>query len=75
MFKLQVDELLDVAEGTTDEAERDRAYQEVELLAAKDVSLMWFSRSYLSTITRTDVHGMDRYLTRDMFYATTWLDR
>lgn len=71
----QVDELLDVAEGTTDEAERNRAYQEVELLAAKDVSHMWFSRSYLSTITRTDVHGMDRYLTRDMFYATTWLDR
>jgi len=71
----KVDELLDLAESTTDEASRNRAYQEVELLAAKDVSHMWFSRSYLSTITRNDVRGMDRYLTRDMFYATTWLDR
>jgi peptide/nickel transport system substrate-binding protein len=71
----RVDELLDIAETSTDGGERAQAYQEVELLAAQDLSHMWFSRSYLSTITNRRVHGMDRYTTRDMFFATTWLER
>jgi peptide/nickel transport system substrate-binding protein len=33
------------------------------------------SRSYLSTVAKKDVKGVVRYLTRAMFFATTWLDR
>ncbi|MEQ3550005.1 ABC transporter substrate-binding protein [Pseudonocardia nematodicida] len=71
----RVDELLDLAESTADEGERVRAYQDVELVAAEDLSHMWFSRSYLSTITDPAVHGVDRYVTREMFFASTWLQR
>jgi ABC-type transport system substrate-binding protein len=71
----QVDALLDEAGRTTDEAVRTRAYQQVELLAGQDLSMAWFSRSYLSTITKPEVKGIDRYPSRDMFFATTWLDR
>jgi ABC-type transport system substrate-binding protein len=70
----QVDALLDEAARTTDEAVRTHAYQQVELLVGQDLSMAWFSRSYLSTITEPDVKGIDRYPSRDMFFATTWLD-
>jgi ABC-type transport system substrate-binding protein len=71
----QVDQLLDEAAATTDPAERTRAYQQVELLVNQDIPLLFLSRSYLSTITKPDVKGIDRYITRDLFFATTWLDR
>ncbi|WP_433279938.1 ABC transporter substrate-binding protein [Pseudonocardia xinjiangensis] len=71
----QVDALLDEAARTTDQAVRTHAYQQVELLVGQDLSMAWFSRSYLSTITRPEVKGIDRYPSRDMFFATTWLDR
>ncbi|MFD1520795.1 ABC transporter substrate-binding protein [Pseudonocardia yunnanensis] len=70
----QVDALLDEAARTTDEAVRTNAYQQVELLVGQDLSMAWFSRSYLSTITKPEVKGIDRYPSRDMFFATTWLD-
>jgi ABC-type transport system substrate-binding protein len=70
----QVDALLDEAARTTDEAVRTKAYQQVELLAGQDLSMAWFSRSYLSTITRAEVKGIDRYASRDAFFARTWLD-
>jgi len=70
----QVDGLLDEAARTTDEAVRTHAYQQVELLVGQDLSMAWFSRSYLSTITKPEVKGIDRYPSRDMFFATTWLD-
>jgi ABC-type transport system substrate-binding protein len=70
----QVDALLDEAARTTDEAVRTHAYQQVELLVGQDLSMAWFSRSYLSTITKPEVKGIDRYPSRDMFFATTWLD-
>jgi ABC-type transport system substrate-binding protein len=69
-----VDTLLDEAARTTDEAVRTHAYQQVELLVGQDLSMAWFSRSYLSTITKPEVKGIDRYPSRDMFFATTWLD-
>jgi ABC-type transport system substrate-binding protein len=71
----KVDALLDEAAGTADDAERTKAYQQVEMLAGQDLSMAWFSRSYLSTITKPEVKGVDRYVSRDMFFATTWLDR
>jgi peptide/nickel transport system substrate-binding protein len=37
--------------------------------------VQWLSRSYLSTITKPDVKGIDRYISRDLFVAGTWLDR
>ncbi|MBO0851130.1 MAG: hypothetical protein J2P20_16835, partial [Pseudonocardia sp.] len=71
----RVDALLDDAAATTDPARRIQDYQQVELVSNQDLALLWLSRSYLSTITKPDVKGIDRYLSRDMFYATTWLDR
>jgi ABC-type transport system substrate-binding protein len=71
----QVDALLADAAATTDEARRTTDYQQVELLSNQDIAVAWLSRSYLSTITKPEVRGVDRYLSRDMFYATTWLDR
>jgi len=71
----QVDALLDEAVRTQDPAAQAAAYQQVEQLVGQDLSMAWFSRSYLSTITKPEVKGIDRYVSRDMFYATTWLDR
>jgi ABC-type transport system substrate-binding protein len=71
----RVDEVLAQAESTVDEAARNQDYQQAELLAAQDLSHFWFSRSYLSTITSPAVHGVDRYINRDMFYAGLWVDR
>ena len=71
----EVDRLLDRAAITTDDAERTRLYQQVELLSGQDLAVAWFSRSYRSTITRREVNGMDRYQAGTMWYATTWLDR
>jgi ABC-type transport system substrate-binding protein len=71
----QMDRLLDDAVASTDAGERTRLYQQVQLLANKDLAVAWYSRGYLSTITKPEVKGVVRYLTRDMFFATTWLDR
>jgi peptide/nickel transport system substrate-binding protein len=71
----EVDKALSDAGVTTDDAQRTKDYQQVELQVNKDLAVAWISRSYLATITKQDVKGIDRYLSRDMFYATTWLDR
>ncbi|WP_277954372.1 ABC transporter substrate-binding protein [Saccharopolyspora soli] len=71
----QVDALLDEAAGTMDPSAHKRAYQQVEQLTGQDLVFAYFSHSNLSTITRPEVKGVDRYISRDMFFATTWLDR
>jgi peptide/nickel transport system substrate-binding protein len=71
----QVDSLLREAASTADDAAREKAYQQVELTVNQDLAVCWLSRAYLSTVTRKDVKGVDRYLSRDMFYASLWLDR
>ncbi|WP_433297543.1 ABC transporter substrate-binding protein [Pseudonocardia sp. CA-142604] len=71
----QMDALLDQAATTTDEAERTRLYQQVQLLSNQDLVDAWYSRGYLSTIAKPEVKGVVRYLNRTHFYATTWLDR
>jgi peptide/nickel transport system substrate-binding protein len=71
----EVDTLLDRAAATTDEAERTRLYQRVGLLTNQDIAVAYYSRGYLSTVAKPEVKGVVRYLTRDMFFATTWLDR
>jgi peptide/nickel transport system substrate-binding protein len=71
----QMDALLDQATASSDPAERTRLYQQVQLLANEDLAVAFYSRGYLSTITRPEVKGVVRYLTRDQFFATTWLDR
>jgi peptide/nickel transport system substrate-binding protein len=71
----EVDALLEQAAATTDEAERTRLYQQVALRSNQDIPVLYYSRSYLSTIAKPEVKGMVRYLTRDTFFATTWLDR
>jgi peptide/nickel transport system substrate-binding protein len=70
-----VDAMLEQAAATTDEAERTRLYQQVELRSNQDIAVGFYSRGYLSTIVKPEVKGVVRYLTRDMFFATTWLDR
>jgi peptide/nickel transport system substrate-binding protein len=71
----EVDRLLAEAAATTDPAERERAYQGVERLVNEDIALLFLSRSYLSTITKPEVKGVDRTIGRDIFFATAWLDR
>ncbi|MCO1653832.1 ABC transporter substrate-binding protein [Pseudonocardia humida] len=71
----EVDALLDKAAATTDEAERTQAYQRAQLLTNQDIPVAYYSRGYLSTIAKPEVKGVVRYLTRDQFFATTWLDR
>ncbi|GAA1318909.1 ABC transporter substrate-binding protein [Pseudonocardia xinjiangensis] len=71
----EVDALLDTAAASTDDAERTRLYQQVQLVTNRDISMAYYSRGYLSTVASREVKGVVRYLTRDMFFATTWLDR
>ncbi|TWF80600.1 peptide/nickel transport system substrate-binding protein [Pseudonocardia hierapolitana] len=71
----EVDTLLDRAAATTDEAERTRLYQQVGLKTNQDIAVAYYSRGYLSTVAKPEVKGVVRYLTRDMFFATAWLDR
>ncbi|MEQ3549459.1 ABC transporter substrate-binding protein [Pseudonocardia nematodicida] len=71
----EVDALVDTAARTADDAERTRSYQEIERLVTEDLPLAWISRGYLSTVADPAVKGVERYIGRDMFYATTWLDR
>jgi peptide/nickel transport system substrate-binding protein len=71
----EVDRLAQLAGATTDPDERTRAYQQIEVLINQDIAVQWLSRSYLSTITKPDVKGIDRYISRDLFVAGTWLDR
>ncbi|OLT17578.1 hypothetical protein BJF78_36620 [Pseudonocardia sp. CNS-139] len=71
----EVDALLDTAARTSDEAERTRAYQEVELRVNQDLIACWLSRGYLATIADPSVKGIDRYVSRDMFFSTVWLDQ
>ncbi|OLT09430.1 hypothetical protein BJF78_30670 [Pseudonocardia sp. CNS-139] len=71
----EVDAALAEAAGTADDATRADAYRQVELLVNQDLAVCWLSRAYLATVTRTDVKGVDRYPSREMFYASMWLDR
>ncbi len=71
----QVDALLADAASTTDDDARARAYQQVELIVNKDIPVAWTSRVYLATIAKKEVKGIDRYQSRDLFLARTWLDR
>jgi len=71
----EVDQLLTDAAATDDPAERTKDYQQVELIVNKDLPFLWLSRSYLSTITKPEVKGVDRYITRDLFFGSLWLDR
>lgn len=71
----EVDRALDEAARAPDPAARTRAYQQVELQVNRDLPVTWISRAYLATITKQDVKGVERYLSRDMFYANVWLDR
>ncbi|MHA6616554.1 ABC transporter substrate-binding protein [Pseudonocardia sp. DLS-67] len=71
----RVDQLLDLGARTLDEGERTVAYKEVEKIVNQDVVFCWLSRGFLSTITRPEVKGVVRYPSRDMHYATLWMDR
>ncbi|OLT12071.1 hypothetical protein BJF78_25255 [Pseudonocardia sp. CNS-139] len=71
----QVDALLDQAAASVDPAERTRLYQQVGLITNQDLALAYYSRGYLSNVAKPEVKGIVRYLTRDVFFATVWLDR
>jgi peptide/nickel transport system substrate-binding protein len=62
----EVDRLLADAAATGDPARRTTDYQQVELQVNRDLAVAWLSRSYLATITKKDVRGIIRYLSRDM---------
>lgn len=69
----QVDAQLDAAVSTTDPAAAAGAYQQAQLLIARDLPVAWLSRSYTATITRKNVHGIVRYLPGEVFWSATWL--
>lgn len=71
----EVDRLLDRAMLTTDEAERTAAYQQVELITARDLAVGWFTRGYSSTITRPEVKGVSRYLNLAVWFDRMWIDQ
>ena len=71
----EVDAILDQAAASVDDAERTRLYQQLQMITNEDLVLSYYSRGYLSTIAKPEVKGVVRYLTRDLFFATTWLDR
>ncbi|AEA24887.1 ABC-type transporter, periplasmic subunit [Pseudonocardia dioxanivorans CB1190] len=71
----QVDTLLADAAATTDPDRRASDYQQVELAVNKDLPIQWLSRSYLSTITKPSVKGVDRYVTRDLYFAGMWKEQ
>ncbi|WP_214403604.1 ABC transporter substrate-binding protein [Pseudonocardia lacus] len=71
----QVDALLDQAAASIDDAERTELYKQLQLITNQELPLAYYSRGYLSTVAKPEVKGVVRYMTRDMFYATTWLDR
>jgi ABC-type transport system substrate-binding protein len=71
----QVDQLLDEAATTTDDAKRTADYQQASLLTNQDIAVAYYTRGYLSSIAKPEVKGIVRYLSRDQFFATTWLDR
>ncbi|RTL63492.1 MAG: ABC transporter substrate-binding protein [Pseudonocardiaceae bacterium] len=68
----QVDALLADASATTDADKRASDYQQVELAVNRDLGIQWLSRSYLSTIAKPSVRGVDRYVTRDLYFAGMW---
>ena len=43
-------------------------------MSNRDISMPYYSRSYLSTVAKKDVKGVVRHVTRDMLFATTWPD-
>jgi peptide/nickel transport system substrate-binding protein len=71
----KVDTLLAEATATTDEKERAEIYQELSEIINTDLVVNFTNAGYLSTLTQTDVYGVQRTLNRDMFLETTWLDR
>jgi peptide/nickel transport system substrate-binding protein len=71
----RVDRLLADAASTSDQSVRTNSYRQVELLVNQDLAVAWLSRAYLATVTRNDVKGVERFPSRDMLYANTWLDR
>ncbi|GAA3111404.1 ABC transporter substrate-binding protein [Pseudonocardia yunnanensis] len=71
----EVDAALDEAEGATDADQQIAAYQRAQAIAGQDIPFVWLARGYLGTVARKNVHGVVRYLSREMFYATLWRDR
>lgn len=70
-----VDQALEQAESATDPQQQIAGYQRAQVEAAKDVPFVWLARGYLGTIARPNVHGVVRYLSRELFYATLWRDK
>lgn len=70
----EVDAALDEAESATDPAQQAAAYQRAQVVAGRDIPFVWLARGYLGTVARKNVHGVVRYLSREMFYATLWRD-
>lgn len=70
-----VDAAIDAAVVTADEDERIEFYQEAQRIANEDLMVAWYSRGYLGAVSQPHVKGVERYLSRDTFFAEIWLDR
>lgn len=71
----QLDKLLEQAARSSDQAERVDLYKRAQVIINRDLPVVWYSRSFLSTITQGYVKGVVRYPGRTLFYATLWRDQ
>jgi peptide/nickel transport system substrate-binding protein len=69
----QVDDLLDKARGTTDQAQRKDFYQQAEKLIVDDAPMAWYGFAPGYLITRPNVQGMQVYADYIMRFDVAWL--
>ncbi len=69
----QVDDLLEKARATTDQAQRKELYQQIQKIVVDDAPFVWytFMPSYL--VTRPNVQGMKVYADFMMRFDVAWL--
>jgi peptide/nickel transport system substrate-binding protein len=68
-----VDDLLDKARGTTDQAQRKDFYQQAEKLIVDDAPMAWYGFAPGYLITRPNVQGMQVYADYIMRFDVAWL--
>ena len=65
-----VDAALELAVSTTDPAEADQAWRDVQLLVAEKLPFATYARSPAAIITVDGVDGVDRYADNTLWFAT-----
>ncbi|MDQ6601715.1 MAG: ABC transporter substrate-binding protein [Chloroflexota bacterium] len=69
----QVDDLLDKARATTDQAQRKDFYQQAQKIMVDDAPMVWWGFAPAYLITRPNVQGMQLYPDFMMRFDVAWL--